>query len=493
MKGCLFIEYGNSFHLTIFASYNHHKNWYTNMSCSFLSEVRQVRESYMLNKSSNDPVFNIDTIPRSDNYLDDTATMIISAEQKYLYTRELNSARTISLISSGEHAWVTKLLNKNLVVSGGFVQQYATHSMKSSTSTSNTMPSIDDIDLFHVHENASLDTLLEQLEMVGRVLAEEWKGTKIEVFRSNHAFTFVSSNTSMPKCQVMISKYRNIAEILSYFDLGSSMLVWDGSNQLMTNNMGYFSYKYMANIIDRDSIHTGYMRIYKYSKRGFSLIVPSQFIMLEVPEQLNGILHHEINNKEYLISSQEREEVCRGIILDQVEMITSNIYEAETRAYPDPSERFKCDAIESLTATTYASEYNYRDWNTILMRNLIIIENFHKSLNNNIEIDIIKSRLHHLVSRADFAVGMNYLDMNDFTYGIKSLMQEVYIEKSRARREEFLFGDFVEISQEDEPLYLLQAQSRIITSTSNIVNDPKLAKHLLPMQFAMRPSDSNGQ
>lgn len=74
--------------------------------------------------------------------------------------------------------------------------------------------------------------------------------------------------------QIILRLYKSIQEILYGFDLGSSMIGYDGNN-LYFSALGKFAYEYSANIVDPSRRSTTYeQRLYKYYRRGFHIILP---------------------------------------------------------------------------------------------------------------------------------------------------------------------------------------------------------------------------
>ena len=74
--------------------------------------------------------------------------------------------------------------------------------------------------------------------------------------------------------QIIPRLYSTIAEIIYGFDLGSSAVAFNG-NELLFSLMGKYSYVNKCNIVDNERLSKTYnTRIYKYFKRGFSIIYP---------------------------------------------------------------------------------------------------------------------------------------------------------------------------------------------------------------------------
>jgi hypothetical protein len=92
--------------------------------------------------------------------------------------------------------------------------------------------------------------------------------------RSGEADKHNSSDKTF-KIQLMHRVYQSANDILTGFDIGSSMLLFDGQ-KLYTNKIGEFSYKYNYNVCtpSSDRLLSLSGRLCKYYLRGFDIIFP---------------------------------------------------------------------------------------------------------------------------------------------------------------------------------------------------------------------------
>ncbi len=147
----------------------------------------------------------------------------------------------------------------------------------------------DDYDLFLVgHDDrssaiaaiAELHALLaksdEKAHLSGRPRrpgAHPRSGNGPVIYRTAGCITFHSERLGL-KVQVILRRYRNIAEVLNGFDLGSSAMAWDGVRLLFTR-AGVVAANHGANVIVPLLRRTSYEhRLIKYFRRGFDIALP---------------------------------------------------------------------------------------------------------------------------------------------------------------------------------------------------------------------------
>ena len=91
--------------------------------------------------------------------------------------------------------------------------------------------------------------------------------------RTEHALTFTLEYPNR-HIQVVLRLYKNPAEVLHTFDLDSSCVYFDGSNVFGSERFVH-ALRYQTNVVDPTRQSKTYeMRLYKYTRRGFSISVP---------------------------------------------------------------------------------------------------------------------------------------------------------------------------------------------------------------------------
>lgn len=73
------------------------------------------------------------------------------------------------------------------------------------------------------------------------------------------------------KIQIIVMPHTDIYDVINNFDLSSCMAAYDGNN-LLFNEKGYLSYKYMFNVLKKDYNYSTLTRIIKYYNSGFNLV-----------------------------------------------------------------------------------------------------------------------------------------------------------------------------------------------------------------------------
>lgn len=158
----------------------------------------------------------------------------------------------------------------NMVLAGGVLQKLSTHQFTIDT----------DIDIFVIGRENALERVIEGLKFI------------------NPNYIYVSKNCITAYCvgrtfQFILKWYESIIDILNDFDLGSSMIAYDGFN-FYTNAEGKFAYETGYNIINLKKCRYSYTsRIIKYIDRGFGLL------HTELAEKNNFKLDYYINEFAY--------------------------------------------------------------------------------------------------------------------------------------------------------------------------------------------------
>lgn len=130
-----------------------------------------------------------------------------------------------------------------------------------------------DIDLFLVgldHQQA-----LDKIRHVYATLKTAWGDQdKMLIVRSDTSITFA---TKWPKrhVQIVLRRYRSIAEVIAGFDIDCCCIAFDGS-RVWALPRSQRALNYGFNLVDPSRRSPTYeMRLYKYSVRGFSVAVPA--------------------------------------------------------------------------------------------------------------------------------------------------------------------------------------------------------------------------
>jgi hypothetical protein len=387
----------------------------------FIDIVNEITRAHAEGYRNNEFVINVNIIEPEQTYMDKSISILVPRFRSSYDT--LHNDVLIKRIETGRHEWIKTLLNDNLIVCGGFLQQYASYSMEIVSNPK--MLDINDIDLYHIHDDPTEETLLEQCNIVGRKLAIQWSGTHIRVFRTNHAITFMSSDEDQPKVQIMLKKYRTIADVLFSFDLGSCMLAWNGGMNVKTTKMGRFAYKYHANIVNLEATNEAYPdRVAKYFGRDFGLVVPNFLAIVETYRQHptnEESVHSIIVIRSKQNGSRFRVACDFGItMLSTYTQRIKNMFNVEMKSI----KKVKWDAMHSSLNShdTYSHEYNYRDWNEIVARNMMILRAYQCSIDGSSCMG--HNHLNHLVSCADYADGMDLrLLTNNVAYDLPNSLR----------------------------------------------------------------------
>jgi len=96
--------------------------------------------------------------------------------------------------------------------------------------------------------------------------------------------------------QVIFRLYQTLSEVLHGFDLGSSAVGYDGT-QVYFTTLSQYAYANMTNILDTTRRSTTYeLRLAKYQKRGFRVVLPDLKTIHRTTEPMNGPVY----SNEYL-------------------------------------------------------------------------------------------------------------------------------------------------------------------------------------------------
>jgi hypothetical protein len=123
------------------------------------------------------------------------------------------------------------------------------------------------------HEQAE-----DKIRHVHAILQAAWGATpsnmQMIVLRSDSAITFVSP---WPRrhVQIVLRRYRSVAEVIAGFDIDACSLAFDGARVLaLPRSQRALNCAY--NLVDPSRRSPTYeMRLYKYAMRGFSVLVPA--------------------------------------------------------------------------------------------------------------------------------------------------------------------------------------------------------------------------
>lgn len=131
------------------------------------------------------------------------------------------------------------------------------------------------------------ECLLKELVRIGEILrTRAWKNYKfIRVFRTRNCITFRcdgytggdEEEVQQPIIQVILRQHESIQHVLYGFDLGSCMMGWDGSDELVFTPLGKLAREYRLNVMAFHAMRIStnvYSRACKYHERGFSLALP---------------------------------------------------------------------------------------------------------------------------------------------------------------------------------------------------------------------------
>src|SRR3989338_9212005 len=162
------------------------------------------------------------------------------------------------------------LRDSGLIVAGGIFTSSSTTITSTSTSTS-------DIDVFVVandEENA--------MENVNKLILHIKKQINIHMDTKHEPMLYINPTSitikndyiQFPVQIITIRYYSTSMDVINDFDLGSSMIFYDGYD-IYTNSLGKFALEYGVNIINFNKIHNSTnKRLLKYYYRGYSIMLP---------------------------------------------------------------------------------------------------------------------------------------------------------------------------------------------------------------------------
>jgi hypothetical protein len=171
----------------------------------------------------------------------------------------------------------------NLVLAGGMVG-WIIHDETLSAAALEDQP---DIDLFiygltEDKANAKVRQIVEHLlSRTNQLTNAELR--RVNIRRTQNVLTLEffddggpgkKSRHNVRKYQIIFRLYNTIPEVLHGFDLESSCVGFDGI-EIVTTSKGKFAQEYGCNIVDPTQRSPSYeKRLYKYSKRGYNIILP---------------------------------------------------------------------------------------------------------------------------------------------------------------------------------------------------------------------------
>ena len=138
----------------------------------------------------------------------------------------------------------------NMILAGGSLQKLITN---------NHFDYMSDIDIFIIGRENAMERVIEGLKFINAK----------RIYVSNNCITAVRG---FKVFQFILKWYESIVDVLNDFDLGSSMVAYDGFN-FHTNAEGKFAFETGYNIVNLKKCRYSYKyRIQKYIDRGFGLL-----------------------------------------------------------------------------------------------------------------------------------------------------------------------------------------------------------------------------
>lgn len=247
-------------------------------------------------------------------YFYDNKMNIITNE---LYMRREQNINTSDFRNqySEKYDWINKLDFDNMVIAGGFCKSIILNQP------------VNDIDFYFygLDENEYNNRLSKLISELYNLIPEYYNKTlksneeiltlklykpefnvyEVVFFKNNTNNKTRQYNDKLVKVQIILLRNDNLNSILSGFDLDSSCVLWNGK-QLMFNDRGYYSYKYMINIV-RCSRYSKYyeQRLVKYYNNGFNIVLPSDIKFNLGKNTMNNIKLNvsKINNNKFCIDN----------------------------------------------------------------------------------------------------------------------------------------------------------------------------------------------
>lgn len=134
------------------------------------------------------------------------------------------------------------------------------------------------------------DTKLQPaIKCIGRVfkkIRNTWKHKKVQYYRSGQAVSMILDDKI--KFQFVLRSYKEPSEVIDSFDIGPSMVWFDGAN-VHFNELSKLCYEYSINLINPMLKGKSFeYRIVKYAKRGFRPVLVNLNLNEWIPDN-NGL------------------------------------------------------------------------------------------------------------------------------------------------------------------------------------------------------------
>ena len=197
------------------------------------------------NARSDHNIYELMPVPDLCEYSEEF-TLSRSPEYMEFYTEKFNYKHINRLF---EEALGFNLKTYNVVIAGGAICRFVKTGQIDYTN---------DIDIYFIGENTNsrLIRILEEMQPQ-------------EIYLSNNCVTALRNGCII---QFILRHYKNYSEIFRYFDIGSSMVCFNGK-KFYTSAEGRLAYKYFINIINLSKYQYSYdNRLIKYYNLGFHIL-----------------------------------------------------------------------------------------------------------------------------------------------------------------------------------------------------------------------------